>query len=120
MRPLSLARRMAAPAAALIGLWLHGGAWAMASMAPKDSTHVTVASDALRSTPDLAEPCHPCMTCPVAPAAIANSCNQPDGQQGTDRWPEAGWHIDHDAFWNRAADGPSALPLRIAFCRWLN
>lgn len=120
MLPRSLIRSLAAPAV-LLGLWLPGGAWAMAGMGMQaTATTVATAFDELRPGSDLAEPCRPCMSCMVAPTGAVHSLNHPDGQPHGGAWPEPHPYPDRDGLWRSTAQGPPALALRIAYCRWLN
>ena len=119
MLPRSLIRGLAAPAL-LLGLWMPGGAWAMAGMGMQATATEAQAFDELRPTPGLDEPCRPCMSCTVAPSGVAQSLNHPDEQPQAGAWPEPRPYPDRDGRWRSTAHGPPALALRIAYCRWLN
>jgi hypothetical protein len=108
------------PAATVIAilLWMPAAGWAMAGMGQPPGQEPS-AGQVLREPASVTEPCAPCLSCPVAPSPQAQSFNLPDGSSGDAG--RLGHSADIGAPGLVTTDEPGArLPVRIAYCRWLN
>lgn len=112
-------RRLVPMAVACLILWVPVAGWAMPGMSKLEIAQAGPA-EALQNVTGLTAPCAPCFTCALAPSPTAQSTNQPDGQPRPSRWLEHRTTRSTAASGDAIADAALALPLRIAYCRWLN
>lgn len=120
MRSPEVMRTAAGLCCLALALWLPTVAASPVSM-PGHSSSMSPGATEWALAPKLGEACAPCMACPVMPAPAAQSLRHPHGDTGRPQRPEPPeLQPCREAGWRRAGESQSAVPMRLAYCRWLN
>ena len=119
-RPDATWRTAALAAVIALLLWLPTGSHAMATTGRHGADQVTANVQASNSAPELMEPCVPCLSCPAAPSPAAQSFDHPEGESGAGQWLQQSAAHGSAACAQPAGEPVAVLPLRVAYCRWLN
>lgn len=120
MRPPEVVRTAGRVCCLTLALWLPTVGASPVIMAGH-SARVGPGATERALAPELGEACAQCMACPVMPAPAAQSLRHPDGDTGRPQRPESPeLQASRDSCWARAGEAQSAIPMRLAYCRWLN
>lgn len=120
MRPPEVVRTAGRVCCLALALWLPTVGASPVMMAGHSARPGPDATEGVLA-PGLGEACAPCMACPVMPAPAAQSLRHPDGDTGRPQRTEAPeLQRYRDVGWMRAREPQPVVPMRLAYCRWLN